>query len=210
MSTLVSPVRESVVLHGVSWETYQQILSEHENNPGKRIFYDEGELEIMVVSARHEGPNDLLRLMVSLVAAEFGIEVYGIGSMTCRREDLQKGFEPDAAYYVGRAGDVEDRDIDLTVDPPPDLIIEVEVTHPAFPHFPLYSAFAVQEVWHYSHKASRVEFYRLEGDTYHETATSLALPKLASEAATIFLKERKRLGHVRWIAHIQNWARQQR
>src|SRR5437899_2499219 len=118
MSTLLTPARDSVVLHGVSWETYQQLLTLHEDNPGKRFFYDEGELEVMVVSARHERPNRWLALLVDLMAAELGIELDTIGSMTCQREDLQKGFEPDSGFYVGRGAEMETREIDLEVDPP--------------------------------------------------------------------------------------------
>jgi Uma2 family endonuclease len=113
--------------------------------------------------------------VVDLVAGGLGIEVYPVGSMTCKREDLQKAFEADAAYYVGRGPDLEDRDVDLAVDPPPDLIIEVEVTHPALPRFPIYEAFGVPEVWRYIRQNERVEFYRLESGGYVETASSVAL-----------------------------------
>ena len=129
--------------------------------------------------------------------------------MTCQREDLQKGFEPDSSFYVGCGTGLEDRDIDLLLDPPPDLVIEVEVIPPGLRRFFIYSAFGVPEIWRYSVERRRVEFYRLEHGEYVEAASSLALSNLTPEVATHFLNERKRLGHVKWIGYVQEWARAQ-
>jgi Uma2 family endonuclease len=210
MSTLVHEIETPVLLHNVTWEDYERILGENEENRSKRFFYDNGTLEIMVVSARHEGPSELLKLLVQLVAHGLGVPVYAVGSMTCKRRDLQKGFEADSSFYVARGPEMEDRDIDLEVDPPPDLIVEVEVTNPALPHFPIYSAIRVPELWRYNHRVSRVEFYHLEGAEYVETDSSIALPPLTAEIATRLLKERKRRGPIEWFDYVQEWARQQR
>jgi Uma2 family endonuclease len=63
-------MENKVVLHGVSWETYQRLLNEHQESPGTRFTYDEGTIEIMVRCARHEEPNRDLALLVLLVAEE--------------------------------------------------------------------------------------------------------------------------------------------
>ena len=78
-----------------SWNTYERLLEDHENNSAPRFTYDRGELEIMSPSPEHEAVNRSIALLVGFVAAEMGIDVYDLGSTTFRREDLERGFEPD-------------------------------------------------------------------------------------------------------------------
>ena len=207
MATLVTPVENKVLLHGVSWETYERLLSEHQESPGTHFIYDEGQLEIMVLFARHEQPNRDLALLVELVATELDIDVHQLGCTTFKRKHLQKGFEPDSAFYFARVPEVEGRDVDAEVDPAPDLIIEVEVTNPSLNRFPIFAAFGVPEVWRYHQ--SRVSLYLLERGSYVETASSIALPPLTAELATRFLEERSRMRSTQWVRYIREWARQQ-
>ena len=208
MATLVTPVEHKVILHGVSWETYERLLSEHQESPGTHFIYDGGALEIMVLSGRHEEPNRDLAMLVQLVAVELGIDFHQLGSTTFKREHLQKGFEPDSAFYFARVSETEGREMDAEIDPPPDLIIEIDLTSPSLNRFPIFAAFGVPEVWRY-HR-SRVTFYRLEGGRYVETASSSALPPLTAEVATRFLEERLRMRSTQWVRHVREWARQQR
>jgi Uma2 family endonuclease len=207
MATISAPVEHKVILSGVSWETYERLLAEHLETSGTHFIYDQGSLEIMVLSSRHEQPNRILVQMVDVLAVEFGIDVIQVGSTTFKREELQKGFEPDSAYYIARAAQVQGRYVDPADDPPPDLLIEVDITSPSLPRFPIYAAFGVPEVWRYD--GARVAFYRLEGGRYGETASSLAFPALTSEIATRFLNERKEVPSTQWVRRLQEWARQQ-
>ena len=207
MATLVAPIENKVILHGVSWETYERLLNEHQESRGTRFTYDEGTLEIMVASARHEEPNRDLAELVQLVAAELGIDYRQVGSTTFKREQLQKGFEPDSSFYFARVSELEGREVDANVDPPPDLIIEVDVTSPSLNRFPIFAAFGVPEVWRY-HR-SRVAFYRLESGRYVEILSSFALPPLTAEVATRFVEERSRMRSTQWVRHVREWARQQ-
>jgi len=206
MATVLTPVEHKVMLTGVSWETYERLLAEHQEAAGTRFIYDRGNLEIMVLSARHEQPNRILALLVDLIALELGIRVCAVGSLTFRREDLEKGFEPDSAFYVARANAVEGREVDPAVDPPPDLIIEVDVTRESLDRFPIFAAFGVPEVWRYD--GSRVAIYRLEGSRYLETTSSFALPPLTAEVITRFLDERRRTDSLEWARRVRHWARQ--
>src|SRR5712692_4473821 len=119
MATVLTPVEHKVILSGVSWETYQRLLAEHEDENGPRFSYNEGTLEIMVLSARHEQPNRILAQLVDVIAEEFGIEVCPLGSTTFQRSELLKGFEPDSAFYIAHAPEIGGRDVDPAVDPPP-------------------------------------------------------------------------------------------
>jgi Uma2 family endonuclease len=179
MATLAAPVEQKVILHGVSWETYERLLNEHQESPGTHFIYDEGELEIMVLSRRHEEPNTDLALLVQLIAMDLGINFRQLGSTTFKRKRLRKGFEPDSAFYFASAAEMEGLDLDPEIDPPPDLIIEIDVTSPSLDRFPIFAAFGAPEVWRYH--GSRVTFHRLEIGQYVETPRSSALPPLTSQ-----------------------------
>lgn len=208
MSTVASPAERLVVLHGVSWETYERLLAEHNEANGTRFTYSEGELEIVVLSARHEQPNRVLALLAELVGAGFGVKVCPLGSTTFKRDDLLKGFEPDSAFYIGRGSAFWGHDVDPTVDPPPDLTIEVDVTRESLDRFPIFAAFGVPEVWRYD--GSRVAVFRLEGGQYVETEVSPAFPALTGALITQFLEQSRRLEIAEWIDRVREWARTQR
>jgi Uma2 family endonuclease len=210
MSTMTAPVEHVVVLHNVGWETYERLLADHEDQSGTHFIYDEGELEIMVASRRHERPNRILAALVSILSEEFGIPISEEGSMTFKREALQKGFEPDSAFYVARAAEMEaidDEDVTAENAPGPDLIIEVDVTSMSLPRFPIYAAFGVAEIWR--HKKGRVSFFRLEQGQYAESQSSLAFPLLKAETANKFVQDRKRMNNIRWTRQVREWARAQ-
>ncbi len=207
MATVLSPPEQKVILQGVSWETYERLLAEHPESAGPRFTYDNGWLEVMVLSRKHEKPNRTLALLVEVLAEEMGIDIERVGSTTFRREDLGKGFEPDSAFYIQNATIVSGKgEIDLSADPPPDLVIEVDVTSPSLPKFPIFAAVGVPEVWRCD--GSRVQFFRREGDGYTEAEHSVALPPLTSEAATRFLEESERLKSTAWLRHVRAWARE--
>jgi hypothetical protein len=109
-------------------------------------------LEIMVLSFRHETLNRTLVMLVETetLAEELDIDLINAGSTTCKRVDLARGFEPDTGFYSQRAGHIRSKDeIDLTVDPPPDLVIEIDITSPSLDKLPIYAAVGVPEVWLY-------------------------------------------------------------
>ncbi len=208
MAVVAAPAERLVTLSGVRWETYERLLAEHEDRLGTRFTYNEGELQIMVVSARHEQPNEILALLVQVVAEEFGIDVCPLGSTTFKRSDLLKGFEPDTGFYIGHAAEMDGRNVDPAVDPPPDLTIEVGVTSWSLDRFPIFAAFGVPEVWR-CHEW-RVTIYRLEGSRYVEADRSTALPPLTCALINRFLEERRRLRSTAWLRLVRDWARRQR
>src|SRR5271157_291217 len=102
MSTAVTPAEQRLLLHDISWETYERLLRESVENLGTRFTYDGGNLEIMVVSISHEAPNRTLALIAEITAEETGRDFVAAGSTTFKRRDLAKGFEP----VERRIGDV--------------------------------------------------------------------------------------------------------
>ena len=81
MATVVSSPERLVILDNVSWETYERLIDEHGERCGTRFTYDEGVLQIMVISSRHEEPNRTLALLVEVLAEEMDIDLRRLGSM---------------------------------------------------------------------------------------------------------------------------------
>ncbi len=208
MATVLSLPEQRLLLKGISWETYERLLAEHKESAGPRFTYDNGLLEIMVLSVEHEKPNRTLALLVEVLAEEFQIDLERVGSNTFKREDLRKGFEPDSAFYIQHAEAISGKKrIDLTQDPPPDLVIEIEVTSAALPRFPIFAAVGVPEVWYYD--GNRVQIFTLEGERYTEIEHSVALPPLSSIVATRFLKASEEMKSTAWLRMVREWARTQ-
>jgi Uma2 family endonuclease len=208
MATVTAASAEQRVrLSSVSWETYQRLLADNPEAGGTHFIFDEGELEIMVLSAKHERPKRLMEVLIDLLASAFSIDVCRLGSMTFQREDLKKGFEPDSAYYIAHARQMQGREVNPSGDPPPDLMIEVDITSHSLPRFPIYAAFKVPEIWRYD--GLNVSIYLLAGDNYVEAQTSSAFPSLTAKLATQFLFEGTQLASTEWERRVRDWAGKQ-
>jgi Uma2 family endonuclease len=208
MGTVKSPAEQRVVLHNVSWETYERLLAEHTDRSAPRFAYDRGELEIMSPNPEHERANRRIAQLVLAVADEVGIPAEDLGSTTFRREDLERGFEPDSCFYTRNEEAIRGKDrIDLTVDPPPDLVIEVDITSPSLDKLPIYARLGVPEVWRYDGR--KVSILVLEGERYAETARSAALWPLTSVILSRFIEESKTLERRAWMRKVREWARGQ-
>jgi Uma2 family endonuclease len=206
MAAVLAPSKERVVLHDISWECYEHLLKDLADRSGPRLTYDKGVLEIMSPLPEHERPNRAIAQVVSVVAEEWDIELEDLGSTTFRREDLARGFEPDSCFYIQHADQIRGKNrIDLTTDPPPDLVIEIDITSPSFPKLPIYAQLGVPEVWRYD--GNRLSVLRLEGGEYREVEESLALPGLTSSVLTRFLEDNKTLRRTEWLRAVREWLR---
>gem|GEM_PF-156654 len=194
-----------MTLTGVRWETYESLLSDLAESSSPRVTYDRGTLEIMSPTLIHEGDHRSLGDIVLTVAVEWEIDVRDVGSVTVRRADLQRGFEADTSFYVQHAAVMRGKvRLDLDVDPPPDLLIEMEVTTSAIAKLPLFAAMGIPEVWRVT--PERVAIFTLREGAYDPTPTSIAFPPLTSEVLTRFLMEGRTMPSTRWIRGIRAWA----
>ena len=207
METVNSPAEQRVVLHNIGWNTYERLLADHENNSAPRFTYDRGELEIMSPSPEHEKVNRRIAQLVLAVAEELGIEAEDLGSTTFRREDLERGFEPDSCFYVQNEEQVRGKDrIDLALDPPPDLVIEIDITSPSFSKFPIYAQIGLPEVWRYD--GERMTILVLEGSDYAERTESIVLPPVTSNVLTDFVEKSKSMKRTAWLEVVREWSRE--
>ena len=150
-----TPDRRWMLLEGVSWDTYQRIRHETDR-AGQllQITFDCGRMVIMSPLPVHEKWKKLLARLVETLAEHRGMDIEPFGSTTWRNSESLKGLEADECYYIQRAGDVIGKsELDLDIDPPPDLAIEVDVTHQPIDRISIYATLGVPEVWRYDGKA---------------------------------------------------------
>jgi Uma2 family endonuclease len=205
MRTVLSTSDQTVVLKGIRWETYERLLEDLEEANGTRLSYDCGTLEIMSPSSEHEQINDAIRLLFQELAFEMGVDVVAVGSTTFRRKDLLKGFEPDASFYIHHAEAIRARKkIDLSVDPPPDVVVEIEASNPVIGKLSIFAAAGVPEVWLY--RNDRIEILGLGSNTYHKRTESSFLPGVTDNTLTEFVHSSRRLKSTAWIRSIRDWA----
>jgi Uma2 family endonuclease len=206
MPPVLSPPEQRVVLHNVSWETYERLLAEHIDCSSPRFTFDHGELEIMTLSPEHERYNRRIADLIGVLADEMDLEAEDLGSTTFKRRELERGFEPDSCYYLRHAERVRGKDrIDLTVEPPPELVVEVDITSPSIPKLPIFAEFAVEEVWRFD--GERLRMYRLKGGRYEEAETSGIFPTVAAASISELLVRGKSLGRTGWLRLARAWAR---
>ncbi len=206
METIKSPAEQRVVLHNIGWDTYERLLADHENNSAPRFTYDRGELEIMSPSPEHEKFNRRIAQLVLAVAEELNIEAEDLGSTTFRREDLERGFEPDSCFYIQNEEQIRGKDrIDLAVDPPPDLVIEIDITSPSFSKLPIYAQIGVPEVWRYD--GQRLAILTLKGTEYVESANSTVLSPVTGAVLSDFVEKSKSMKRTAWLKEVREWAR---
>lgn len=199
---------QHIVLYGISWETYERLLADLVDSSAPRLTFDQGVLEVMSPTAEHEEYNRTLALLVEVVAEELQINVRRLGSTTFKRQDLLKGFEPDSCFYIQSAQRIRGKKrIDLTQDPAPDLVIEIDLTSPSLDRFPIFARVGVSEVWRYD--GGRVRILKLEGEQYVEVGQSVALPLLTSTVVTQFLEDSMELESTAWLRRVREWVHQQ-
>ena len=206
METIKSPAEHRIILHNTSWETYERLMKERGESRVPRFAYDRGELEIMSPSTELESIAYYIGLLVAVFAEEAGVDLYGAGSTTFDREDLERGFEPDACFYVRNAERVRGKPgIDLSLDPPPDLVIEVDITNPSLDKFSIYVQTGIPEIWRLD--GERLAIFELRGEEYVEVAESRTLSPLTSEALSKFIEESSSLDIATWMRRVREWAR---
>lgn len=167
-----------VTLYGIDWDLYVQLCDANESRH-VRMYYDDGALEMMSPSQLHERWARLIAKLLDVVAEELDLNFQSCGSMTVRRKDREKGFEPDNCYYLTHEPLLrERRELDFEIDPAPDLAIEVDLQDRFENKLPIYEAFQVPELWNYDGRALRVYHLAATGG-YEQLETSLYFPVLA-------------------------------
>jgi Uma2 family endonuclease len=147
---LVSQLPEDTVVtfHNVSWDEYEELLAQVGEASGLRVSFNDGAMKIMTLSDEHEKNVELIKSLVGCVRLRLHVDILSFGSATMRKRKKAKGSEPDASFYIQNAAVIGNRiQRDLAVDPPPDLVVEVDIHHDSRDSYPIYAALGVPEVW---------------------------------------------------------------
>ena len=195
------------VLYGVPWRTYVE-LRENPENDHLHMTYDRGTLEIMAPSPAHGRYGYIIAKIIDAWSEELSIPICCLGEMTCKREDIEKGFEPDKCFYVQNEPRMwQKMEIDLTIDPPPDLAIEIEVTRSAIKKIAsIYGAFGVPEIWRFD--GDKLHVYELVEGGYRPRESSLAFPRLPLEKVEELACQIGRVRELTLIRGFRQWVRE--
>ncbi|MGF1496983.1 MAG: Uma2 family endonuclease [Elainellaceae cyanobacterium] len=183
-----SPERR-VVFHNLTWQSYISIQDALGKNHSSRLTYDRGTLEITMPLEEHEFAKELIGLFIRIVVEELGLRIKSMGSTTLNYPDLDRGAEPDNAYYIQNQPRVAGRTVDLAVDPPPDLVVEVDITSTDIDKLALYANMGIPEFWRYNGQVLRI--YQLQGQSYVEMETSPTFPAIPKSCLYEFLAQAK-------------------
>jgi Uma2 family endonuclease len=187
---LQKPIGEQrVVIRGLSWDAYLQILNALPQSRSSRLIYDNGVLEITMPLEDHEFAGRLIECFIRTLIELMGMQMKTMGSTTMNYPNFKKGAEPDNAYYIQNQPLVKGRNVDFTQDPPPDLIVEVDITHTDIEKNQFYATIGVPEFWRFNGKVWRI--YQLQNGDYTEVEFSPTFPQVPKERLYTFLEQAK-------------------
>jgi Uma2 family endonuclease len=200
------PIGEQrVVFHGLTWFAYEQILHALGECRSARLNYDRGTLEITMPLEEHEFYSELIGRFIYFLVSEMGQKIKTMGSTSLGRKDLDRGAEPDKAYYIQNQAKVAGKTVDLQHDPPPDLVVEVDITHTDIDKLSLYARMGVAEFWRYNGQVWQI--YQLLGDQYQEVNTSQTFPFVEKVKLEEFLAQAK-VDEIEAERTLRQWVRQ--
>lgn len=205
-STAEAQGDQLVALEGIDWTGYSSILELRGARSLPKVVFLDGRLTLMSPSYIHERLKKLLGGFIELTLEGLGIRFVAAGSTTLRRERRKGGVEGDETYYLKdlAALRVKAR-LDLRVDPPPDLAVEVVVSHDADDAVEVYRRLGVSEVWICSEE--RMSFLTLHDDgAYAVSETSLAIPGLSAAEAHSWIVRDDFPDDFEWRRALRRWV----
>ena len=211
MSTAVRTQRRSGhwVLNGVDWSTYSDFLRAFRRRPGTRLTYDQGKLEIMTLSFGHEQSSRMLGRFVVVLTEELGMPLCSGGSTTLRKRKKRKGLEPDDCFWIHHESQVRGKQrINLRIDPPPDLAIEVDVSRTSVPRIPVYADMNVPELWRLQDWQVHILLRQINGE-YLDSPASALFPFVKPADLQRFVDLRGQKDENAIVAAFRQWVRQQ-
>lgn len=169
------PPGQRVLLERITWQQFETILDELGEHRSARIAYENGCLEIMTPLPEHEVDKVVIGDFIKAMLEELEIEFYPLGSTTFKSYQMQQGIEPDDCFYIQNESKVRGKKkLDLTIDPPPDLALEIDITSRTHPS--LYASLGVPELWRF--EQGKLQINILQGKSYLEVESSPHFPNL--------------------------------
>jgi Uma2 family endonuclease len=193
------------VMEDASWELYEKFLKDIGDRP-VRVTYDEGRMEIMSPLPEHDWVKTFIGSLIQFLAFELNTPILSWGSTTFRRRDKEKGLEPDECFYFRDEPRMRGKKrVNLRKDPPPELVVEVEVTSRSVPREPIYAALGVPEMWRV--RGEKIQCLHLIGDQYQIRKMSLAFPFLEPASLNPFIRKAAEVGQTAALRQFVTWIR---
>jgi Uma2 family endonuclease len=211
MKTATPEIAEQrVILSNVSWQTFEQLLKELGDKRATRLAYNEGLLEIMSPLGPHENSNRFIESLIGAIADELNLNLKRFGSLTLKREKKLKGAEPDSCYYIQNEPLVRSKqEIDLDNDPPPDLVLEIDITSGSLDKRPIYAAIGVPELWRYN--GNKLEVFVLQplSQDYQRVNQSPTFSWMPLDVIPRFIRQSLVDGETATLRAFRDWVREQ-
>jgi Uma2 family endonuclease len=166
---------QRIYLHDVSWKEFEQVLLELGEKRVTKIAYHTGELEIRMPLPEHERIKVLISNFLVVLLEELDLPWESLGASTFKNSNMNAGIEPDDCFYLKNCQTmIGKKRLDLNIDPPPDLAIEIDLTSPT--QIGAYEKLGVPEIWRY--RQGKLAIFVLAEEHYIESPTSSLFPDL--------------------------------
>ncbi|MEA5621298.1 Uma2 family endonuclease [Cronbergia sp. UHCC 0137] len=198
------PPGQRVLLENVDWKELETIIEELGEHRAARIAYDRGILEIMNPLPEHEFDKEIISDLVKALLEELNIEFRCFGSTTFKNQFMAQGIEPDQCFYIKNEAVIRGKKrLDLTIDPPPDLALEIDITSRT--HLNIYQGLKVPEVWRFENGVLRINL--LQDGVYVESTSSLNFPNLPlTQVIPQYLEKSKTMGRNAILKAFRVWV----
>lgn len=207
LQRLTVPPGQRVLLRDVSWQEFEAILEDLGEHRAARLAYDRGTLEIMTPLPEHEDAKEIIGDLVKALLEELDIEFRSLGSTTFKNEEMAQGIEPDQCFYIQHEAAIRGKKrLDLTIDPPPDLALEIDVTSRTHPS--IYEVLKVPELWRFDRGKLQINVLR-EGNYVTSQDSSIFSGLSLTEVIPQYLEQSKTAGRNTTIRAFRTWVREQ-
>jgi Uma2 family endonuclease len=213
LQTIPSPPQDSMgsqlILYDVSWETYEKLLEIFAERSTPRLTYYQGILELMTPLPEHETYSWTLGRLVVILSEELGLEIRGLKSTTWRSQPKQAGLEADECFYIQNEAKVRGKlNLDLRIDPPPDLVIEIDLSSSSIDKMAIYAELGIPEVWRWRQGKLSINLL-IEDQKYIESETSLAFESFPVKELRKFMNIDSQKGENARMREFRSWVRSQ-
>lgn len=200
------PPGQKIFLKDVTWREFEQIVEELGEHRGSKIAYNNLILEIMTPLPEHESNKLFITNFIEILLEELDIEFYPLGSTTFKNELMQSGIEPDNCFYIENEAKIRGKErLDLTIDPCPDLALEIDLTSRS--HQDIYAQLGVPELWQFDNQGN-LQINLLKVGVYQPVEFSPHFPNLPlKDVIPTYLKQVKRQGRNKTMKAFRNWIK---
>jgi Uma2 family endonuclease len=210
MPTVSTTLAENrTILQPISWTTFNNLLKELGDHRNTRLTYHQAILEIMTPLGEHENNNRFIDKLIQVLATELNLNIKSMGSLTLKKDNLQQAVEPDSCYYITQEPLVRNKqNIDLNIDPPPDLVLEIDITNTSLNKLPIYASLQVPEIWRYNGRSLQVFVLDLAKREYNQVTISPTFPQLNIEVIPQLISQSLIVGETATLKAFRDSIRQ--